>query len=209
MDFLVETGQISRHQHGFRPRRSCSTQLLEVIEEWSRSLEESKPIDAIYLDFRKAFDAVPHRRLLSKLAAYGIAGNLLTWIGAFLTGRRQQVSVRGCLSQWSPVTSGVPQGSVLGPLLFILYINDVPEVVSSSIKIFADDTKVYRSVSHPPQCQDLQSDIDLIVDWSDQWQLPFNEAKCECLHVGPRNQEHVYTIRVTFCNPSVKRKTWA
>ena len=195
MDFLVETGQISRHQHGFRPRRSCSTQLLEVIEEWSRSLEESKPIDAIYLDFRKAFDAVPHRRLLSKLAAYSIAGNLLTWIGAFLTGRRQQVSVRGCLSQWSPVTSGVPQGSVLGPLLFILYINDVPEVVSSSIKIFADDTKVYRSVSHPPQCQDLQSDIDLIVDWSDQWQLPFNEAKCKCLHIGPRNQEHVYTIR--------------
>ena len=197
MDFLVETGQISRHQHGFRPRRSCNSQLLEVIEDWSSLMEEGKRIDAVYLDFKKAFDAVPHKRLLRKLQAYGVAGKLLRWIQAFLSGRRQRVRVRVCYSQWSPVTSGVPQGSVLGPLLFLIYINDMPDVVSSAIKMFADDTKVYRNVSHPYQIQELQHDIDCVVEWSDRWQLPFNQAKCKCLHVGSGNQKHAYLIRDT------------
>ena len=98
-------------------------------------------MDAIYLDFSKAFDSVPHRRLLLKLEAYGIKGSLLRWLESFLTGRRQRVAVNGNLSSWAPVDSGVPQGSVLGPLLFICYVNDMPEVVHSALRMFADDTK--------------------------------------------------------------------
>ena len=143
MAYLTTSGILSCHQHGFRPNRSCTTQLLEVLEDWSRSIEVGNPIDTIYLDFQKAFDSVPHERLLRKLQAYGVTGYLLQWIRAFLSDRKQQVVVRGCRSEWVAVTSGVPQGSVLGPLLFLVYINDLPEVVSSSIKIFADDTKLY------------------------------------------------------------------
>ena len=206
MDFLVETRQISKNQHGFRPRRSCSTQLLEVIEDWTRLLEDGQPIDTVYLDFKKAFDSVPHHRLLKKLQAYGVAGNLLRWIEAFLSGRKQQVVVSGCHSRWSPVTSGVPQGSVLGPLLFLTYINDIPDTVTSSIKIFADDTKVYRSVSNPSHIQELQLDIDSVVQWSDTWQLPFNEAKCRCMHIGPGNQQHTYMLRGNVLQSTINEK---
>ena len=146
MEFLMATNQLSEHQHGFRPRRSCSSQLLEVLEEWSRSIEHGDPIDVVYVDFKKAFDAVPHHRLLRKLQSCGISGCLLRWIEAFLCDRKQEVVLNGCHSGPTPVTSGVPQGSVLGPLLFIVYINDLPPVVSSSTKMFADDTKVYREV---------------------------------------------------------------
>ena len=206
MTFLLETGQLSRHQHGFRPRRSCTTQLLEVIDEWSRLIENGEPLDTIYLDFKKVFDAVPHQRLFRKLQAYGIHGNLLRWIESFLSGRKQQVLLGSCHSRWSPVPSGVPQGSVLGPLLFLVYINDIPDVVTSSIKIFADDTKVYRSVANPFQIQDLQQDIDSVVEWSDRWQLPFNEAKCKCLHIGSNNQQHQYTIRGNLLESSSEER---
>ena len=195
MSYLTSRGLLSRHQHGFRPHRSCATQLLEVLDDWTRSIEEGTPVDAIYLDFRKAFDSVPHERLLKKLQSYGVTGRLLQWIRAFLSDRRQRVVVRGCHSEWASVTSGVPQGSVLGPLLFLIYINDIPDVVSSKIKIFADDTKVYRSISSPDDAAELQRDLDAITRWSVQWQLAFNENKCTALHVGPRNPEHLYTMQ--------------
>ena len=147
MEFLSLTGQLSRHQHGFRPRRSCSSQLLEVLEDWCKIIEQGDPVDVVYLDFRKAFDAVPHSRLLRKLHGYGVAGKLLRWIEAFLSGRKQKVVVNGSHSDLVPVKSGVPQGSVLGPLLFLLYVNDIPSVVDCTAKMFADDTKVYSSVS--------------------------------------------------------------
>ena len=147
MEFLSLTGQLSRHQHGFRPRRSCSSQLLEVLEDWCKIIEQGDSVDVVYLDFRKAFDAVPHNRLLRKLHGYGVAGKLLRWIEAFLSGRKQKVVVNGSHSDLVPVKSGVPQGSVLGPLLFLLYVNDIPSVVDCTAKMFADDTKVYSSVS--------------------------------------------------------------
>ena len=147
VEFLSSTGQLSRHQHGFRPRRSCSSQLLEVLEDWCKILEVGDPVDVVYLDFRKAFDAVPHNRLLRKLSSYGIAGKLLRWIEEFLSGRSQQVVVNGSHSDLAVVRSGVPQGSVLGPLLFLLFVNDIPSVVDCSVKMFADDTKLYRNVS--------------------------------------------------------------
>ena len=147
MEHLSTNNHLSQHQHGFRPRRSCSSQLLEALNEWSLMLERGDSVDAVYLDFQKAFDSVPHMRLITKLRKYGVTGKLLDWIRAFLTGRKQQVLVGGQTSTWAPVVSGVPQGSVLGPTLFVVYINDLPETVQNSIKMFADDTKIYTNVS--------------------------------------------------------------
>ena len=145
----------------------------------------------------KAFDSVPHQRLLHKLQAYGITGKLNKWNASFLSDRHQQVTVRGCNSPWTPVSSGVLQGSVLGPVLFIIYINDLPDAVcsSSSIKIFADDTKIYRNVSLGSGSEQLQRDLDALVAWSDRWQLPYSEAKCNTLHLGPCSPCRPYTMQ--------------
>ena len=122
---------LSDSQHGFRARRSCETQLLSFIDELFQSLNVGKQIDIAILDFSKAFDVVPHRRLLHKLEFLGIRGTTLEWIGAFLNGRTQSVVVEDQVSSEAPVTSGVPQGSVLGPILFLAYINDMPDAITS------------------------------------------------------------------------------
>ena len=143
MEFLNTNHLLSEDLHGFRAGRSCVTQLLEIMELWTSMLDEGDGIDVVYLDFRKAFDSVPHQRLLEKARAHGIDGNLLKWIESFLTGRKQRVNVNGEMSSWADVHSGIPQGSVLGPILFIIFINDLPDVVECYVKIFADDTKVF------------------------------------------------------------------
>ena len=194
MSHLDEGQLLSRHQHGFRPGRSCTSQLLETINDWTMSIEKGTPVDAIYLDFKKAFDSVPHQRLIRKVEGYGIRGKLRHWISSFLSNRCQQVVIGGCVSPWSPVLSGVPQGSVLGPTLFMLYINDLPDMVYSSVKIFADDTKIYRPVSQTADSEQLQKDLETISAWSDKWQLPFNGGKCKSLHVGPRNASQPYQL---------------
>ena len=193
-DYLSETNQLNDAQHGFRRKRSCCTQLLETLEEWTSMLEQGDPVDALYLDFSKAFNSVPHQRLLLKLYACGVRGKLLDWVKAFLTGRRQRVTVCGAKSDWAEVTSGVPQGTVLGPLLFVVFVNDLPGEVLSSVKIFADDTKIYRSVGQGSDVQALQRDLDALVEWSERWQLPFNINKCKTLHLGGRNDGHKYIM---------------
>ena len=184
-------------QHGFRPKRSCSTQLVQVMDDWSRALESRSPIDVLYLDFQKAFDSVPHQRLLHKLKSYGVRGRLYAWIEAFLATRSQQVVLNGHSSGWTDVASGVPQGSVLGPLLFLLFVNDMPGVVRCPLMMFADDTKLYSEVATPRAASNLQSDLEALVSWADVWQLPFNEAKCKAMHIGSRNQNHQYVMRDT------------
>ena len=125
----------SPHQHGFRKGKSCSTQLLEVTEDWTKLLDEENSIDCIYLDYKKAFDSVPHQRLMTKLYAYGIRGKLWNWIKAYLHDRSQQVVVNGFSSKPSTVSSGIPQGSVFGPELFLVFINDLPEAVKSPMEL--------------------------------------------------------------------------
>ena len=192
----LETNDLlTEFQHGFVSRRSCVTNLLGVIDDWTRTLEEGDPVDAVYLDFSKAFDSVPHARLLKKMDAYGIRGKLLGWIRDFLIGRKQRMKINGSVSNWKDVTSGVPQGSVLGPVLFVLFINDLPEVVENTCSMYADDTKIYAPIHNDGDVTSLQRDLDNLVCWADAWQLRFNASKCKTLHLGNRNQEHTYSMR--------------
>ena len=161
------------------------------MEDWSQYIEDDESWDTIYLDFAKAFDRVAHERLLKKVSAFGIRGSVLSWVRDFLTGRRQYVSVKGESSSWRDVLSGVPQGSVLGPILFIPYINDLPEVVNSIVKIFADDTKLYIKDSN---CDVIQQDLDALFTWAQLWQLRFNVKKCKTLHYGRNNESYQYTL---------------
>ena len=156
MSYLIEHNILSDHQHGFRPKRSCSSQLWRVLNAWTRQLESGSPVDIIYLDFQKVFDSVPHLRLLEKLSSYGIKGKLFDWISSFLIGRKQQIILEGSCSGWTEALSGVPQCSVLGPLLFHIYMNDLPDAIRSEVKLFADDTKLYRSVSSTDDAAFLQ-----------------------------------------------------
>ena len=143
--------KITPFQHGFRPGYSCATQLLMVSEDFSTYMELHSDFDCIYLDFAKAFDRVSHHKLINKISNIGIQGNLLLWISDFLSHRRQRVMCNGVCSNWSEVTSGIPQGSVLGPLLFTIFINDLPLSITSHIQIFADDTKIYNTVQWDSQ----------------------------------------------------------
>ena len=206
MEHLTRTKQLSDAQHGFRQKRPCCTQLLETLDEWTSILEEGDSVDALYLDFSKAFNSVPHQRLLLKLRSCRVGGKLLNWVEAFLTGRQQRVSVNGSRSEWAAVTSGVPQGTVLGPLLFVVFVNDLPGEVSSSVKMFADDTKIYRSVSQASDVHLLQADLNALSGWSEQWQLPFNREKCKALHLGRRNENHVYDMGGTQLTQTLVEK---
>lgn len=181
-------------QHGFLNGRSCVTQLLECLNEWTSFLDKGQAVDVIYLDFAKAFDCVPHQRLLSKLKGYGIEGQSLGWIKDFLENRRQRVIINGEASGWRHVTSGIPQGSVLGPVLFICYVNDMPEVVSGLIKIFADDTKIYSVVKDDGSYENLQKDLLSLQQWAYKWQMRFNAGKCKCLHLGTKNKLYEYKM---------------
>ena len=144
-------------QHGFREKRSCETQLIQLVEDLGRQLSLGKQTDLILLDFSKAFDKVNHLKLLYKLSCFGVKGNTLNWIQSFLIGRTQTVVLDGESSEEVKVTSGVPQGSVLGPLLFLLYINDLPENIQSQVRLFADDTAVYLTVTNMQDSQVLLS----------------------------------------------------
>ena len=146
--FWSEHQVLNPHQFGYLKGKSTLAQLLSCFHDWSSSRNNSKITDVVFLDFSKAFDSVPHERLLLKLNKYGIDGPLLLWFRHFLTNRLQRVGIRGTYSNWSAVTSGVPQGTILGPILFLIYVNDIPNIVNSSVKLFADDTKIYRELIH-------------------------------------------------------------
>ncbi len=180
---MLSNQLFSDKQFGFISGWSTTLQLLWVLDEWTSILDSGGGIDAIYCDFQKAFDKVPHRRLLHKLRGYGVNGDVHDWINSFLSGRTQQVVVNGVTSSNASVTSGIPQGSVLGPLLFVVYINDMPDVVDnlSRVWLFADDTKVYRQINTIEDCEKLQKDLSALQYWSQDWLLMFHPEKCKAL----------------------------
>ena len=179
-------------QHGFIKGRSCATQLLAMLDKCTEILDQGGNIDAIYLDFSKCFDSIPHERLLLKLKKYGIQGKLWDWIADFLRGRKQQVSVNSYLSTLVSVLSGIPQGSVLGPILFIIFVNEMPDIVHLHILMFAGDTKVFKDTRNATDSSCLQDDINALQEWANQWQLRFNTDKCKRLHIGRSNAKHQY-----------------
>ena len=180
MKHMKDDNLFSEKQFGFIYGRSTTLQLLYVLDIWTQILDEGGSLDTIYCDFMKAFDKVPHKRLVYKISKYGIKGNILGWINSFLDKRTQLVSVGNSDSGKLPVTSGIPQGSVLGPLLFVLYINDLPEVVDKDthVYLFADDTKVFREIKCQNDHELLQKDICNLKIWSDIWLLKFHPDKC-------------------------------
>ncbi|KAL5269743.1 hypothetical protein ACHWQZ_G003270 [Mnemiopsis leidyi] len=181
-NYLEGNFLLSNKQHGFRKGRSCLTQLLSHYESILKNLNSGKETDVIYLDFSKAFDKVDHGLLLKKLKFYGIAGKLFAWIRDFLTNRKQIVTVDGVHSEPTDVLSGVPQGTVLGPLLFLIDINDLEEVVhSSTAASFADDTRLTTSISQEGDTAQLQDDLNRVVEWSIQNNMVLHEGKFEYL----------------------------
>ena len=191
-------------QHGFRQGKSCTTQLLEVMDKFSTYVDNGQDFDVIYLDFKKAFDSVPHERLLIKIKSYGIDGKLYRWIKDFLNERSQYVKVSNEYSKTMKVTSGIPQGSILGPVLFLIFINDLPEVIKSLSEIFADDTKAFNTCNNSNV---IQEDLNALQEWSDKWQLFFNCSKCKCLHFGKNNQKRQYYFPTKDGNKNIPTST--
>ena len=175
-------------QHGFQSQRSCKTQLVQffhdLVSNLYRALNRNhRQTDVIIMDFTKALDRVPHRRLLYKLDYYGIRGSTHKWITSWLSGRFQKVVLDGQASDLVPDLSGVPQGSVLGPVLFLIFINDLPENIRSSVRLFADDCVLYRNIESLTDCQILQDDLNRLAQREADWQMKFNVAKCHSMRV--------------------------
>ena len=195
-DFLMANHQnFLENQHGFLPGRSVSSNLISNLEVWTRAQDAGCPVDIIYLDFEKAFDTVPFARLIHKLQHYGVRGKLLDWIREYLTGRTFQVRVNGCLSPDYEVLSGVPQGSVLGPLLFLVYVSDLAENMRCRVSMFADDTKIFcdPTIEHGGLVEDLAE----LESWTNHWMLRLNTDKCTILYIGYNNPRLEYSINGT------------
>lgn len=194
VDHLNAQSLLLQSQHGFTKGKSCLTNLLSFLEDVTSAIDEGKPVDVIYLDFSKAFDKVPHLRLIHKIKCHGITDNIAAWIAEWLKDRKQRVVLNGARSDLEDVLSGVPQGSVLGPTLFLLFVNDIDTVIASHIQKFADDCKVYRTVHTNAEIAILQEDIKNLCQWSKDWQMVFNVKKCKSLHIGYNNPNHDYIM---------------
>ena len=157
-------------------------------------MDRKDNIDVIFLDFAKAFDKVPHERLLRKVESFGIGGKLLGWIRDWLSNRWQRVGLKRTWSEWMRVLSGIPQGSVLGPLLFLMFIDDLDEGLTSTVLKFADDTKIFETVNDWEDRKRLQRDLDRLVEWSERWQMKFNVSKCKVMHLGRGNERWNYVM---------------
>ncbi|KAF2356835.1 Reverse transcriptase domain [Trinorchestia longiramus] len=191
---LNDQNLINDTKHGFREKRSCLTNFLDFFGEVNRIYDSKKAVDFVSLDFQKAFDKVPHERLMAKVEAHGIRGCYSRWIRKWLTGRTQRVVIHDETSDPALETSGVPQGSVLGPLLFIIYINDLDVGIISKIKKIADDTKLCHRAFTKRDRATIQSDLNRLLQWTETWQMSFNIEKCSVMHVGANNRHFQHTM---------------
>ena len=191
---LSSQGYFNIAQHGFRKGLSCTTNLVTATDAWSKAIDAGLGSDVLYLDLSKAFDKVSHRILIQKLSEVNLRPGLLPWIHAYLSNRTFCVRVGSSLSQQRPVLSGVPQGSILGPLLFLMYVNDLPRQISSKCLMYADDIKIWRTLNTSLDRVRLQDDLDHVTDWLNEHYLTPNAGKCVCMHVGQRIPGHTYSI---------------
>jgi hypothetical protein len=193
---------ITKHQHGFRKLHSCNTQLVSTLHTILQQVDDGKCVQAVALDFSKAFDKVCHSLLIKKLRVYNIPSLILEWIKSFLHNRQQRVIVDGVLSELVRVTSGVPQGSVLGPFLFLVYINDIGDSISSHIKLFADDTLMFSSLENYNSVLSFQNDLSKLESWAHQWKMEFNPSKCSLIFFG-KTPVDLTEINYNFCNTTI------
>ena len=194
---LEDIGILTNLNHGFRSWYSCETQLLVTTNDLLKSQDKGIQVDVAVLDFSKAFDTVPHEKLLYKLKKYGIEGPLHAWLSNFLTKRYMRVVLEGTFSNEVPVISGVPQGTVLGPLLFLCHINDLPDRVKSQIRLFADDCLMYREIKTHLDHTILQNDLQCLESWAEDWGMHFNAKKCYILSIKNK-LPHAYTLNNTI-----------
>ena len=175
MGFFIEIDLISQHQSGFKPGDSCINQFLSIAHEIYQSFDEGFDVRSVFLDISKAFDKVWHDGLIFKLKQNGISGNLLNLLSNFLRNRKQRVVLNGETSSWADVSAGVPQGSILGPLLFLIYTNDLADGLWSNAKFFADGASLFSGVHNPnTTAKDLNNDLVKISGWAYQWKMSFN-----------------------------------
>ena len=191
-EHLTTSHSVSNCQWGFQPNKSTISALLHTSHQWLQHLERGEEIGAVFFDFRKAFDSVPHSPLLSKLHAIGLDPGIISWVHNYLADRRQFVVYNGASSDTSPVVSGVPQGSIFGPFLFLIYMDDICRVSLSpdcKLVLYADDILLYRPISSPSDYDLLQADIDSLSSWTSQNNMTFNVSKCKFMHTSrKRNQ---------------------
>ncbi len=226
LSHLTDNNLINNKQHGFVPGKSCTTNLLETLDILTNILDKGKSADVLYMDMAKAFDKVSHRRLSFKLSAYGIIGDVLTWITQFLSNRRQRVVLGKVMSDWLPVLSGVPQGSVLGPLLFVIFVNDLPDIFQNHCRLYADDNKLIAPISQNiSSYHDVQTDIDSMTEWCSKWlmnlkvyrhvanyipkcSLLYSNQLCNIYHIKMLYLSHdicVYTEQKYYKTPGILR----
>ncbi len=203
-DHICEHSPLSDCQWGFQPGKSTFAALLSTTQDWFQLLEKGMEVGAVFFDFKKAFDTVPHQLLMDKLRDLGLNPQIVKWVQNYLANRRQQVVVNGVSSLPTRVASGVSQGSILGPLLFLVYIDDISTVNisdGSKIVLYADDILLYRPISSPGDLQYLQHDVDQLQDYATANYMTFNVSKCKFMLVSRRRQ-HVLPDPSVFLNGS-------
>lgn len=193
---LEEHKILSPLQHGFWSGHSCESQLIITTHDLIKNFDQKLQTDILILDFSKAFDTVLHKHLLHKLKHYGIIGPLHHWISSFLMQRTQQVVVEGDHSDTAKVESGIPQGTVLGPLMFLCFINDLPNSVTSTVRLFGNDCLLYKQIRSQKDQADLQKDLSSLENWAKTWEMQFNAKKCNILKISrsKKPHNHFYTL---------------
>jgi hypothetical protein len=187
--FLREQNLLTWRNSGFKPKDSAMNQLIMVTQKIYDALENGHDVNIAFLDISKAFDRVWHQALIHKLERMGVTGELLKWISDYLENRKQRVVINGVHSEWLAILAGVPQGSILGPLLFLVYVNDIVIDIKSDIYLYADDTVLMRIVNEPEQDTHLlNADLEVLNQWANQWAVIFSPAKSEQLIISSRQE---------------------